>query len=84
MLFQLPVSADENFAAGMEPSELAVAYSKLFVIMIKSHDSKPDLCERLAVLGKGKLVVADSFEDVPSILRNLLRDFVYRLTAVES
>jgi MoxR-like ATPase/Mg-chelatase subunit ChlD len=78
------IMTDGNFTAGKDPSKLAAEYSKLFVIMIKSHDSKPDLCERLAVLGKGKLVVADSFEDVPSILRNLLRDFVYRPAAIGS
>ena len=72
------IVTDGNFTAGKDPSEIASQYPKLFVIMIRSHDSKPELCEKLASLGHGKLVAANSFEEVPSILRNLLRDFVYR------
>jgi len=72
------IVTDGNFTAGKDPSEIASQYPKLFVIMIKSHDSKPELCGRLASLGHGKLVAANSFEEVPSILRNFLRDFVYR------
>jgi Mg-chelatase subunit ChlD len=72
------IMTDGNYTAGRDPGEIAAKYPKLFVIMMKSHDSKPDLCARMASSGKGKLIVADSFEQVPSILRNLLSDFVYR------
>ena len=68
---------DGNYTAGKDPSEVAAEYPKLFVIMIKSHDSRPDLCKKLASLGKGSFVTVDSFEEIPSILRNLLKDFVY-------
>jgi Mg-chelatase subunit ChlD len=69
---------DGNYTAGKDPTGIAAEYPKLFVLMMKSHDSRPDLCARLASLGKGKFVQVDSFDEVPSILRNLLRDFVYR------
>jgi MoxR-like ATPase len=71
------VVTDGNYTAGKDPSEIAREYPKLFVIMIRSHDANPELCARIASLGKGKLVAVDSFEEVPSILRNLLREFVY-------
>lgn len=71
------ILTDGNYTAGKDPSEIAAQYPKLTVIMIKSHDSKPALCARIASLGKGKLIEADSFEEIPSILRNLLRDFAY-------
>jgi len=74
------IITDGNYTAGKDPSEIAAQYPKLFVIMIKSHDSKPELCERIAFLGKGTFVGIDSFEEVPSVLRNILRQFVYRPT----
>lgn len=74
------IITDGNYTAGKDPREIAAQYPKLFVIMIKSHDSKPELCERIAFLGKGRFVGVDSFEEVPSVLRNLLRQFVYRPT----
>jgi len=69
---------DGNYTAGRDPRELAARYPKLFIIMIKSHDSKPELCEEMAALGKGKVMAVDTFEEIPSILRNLLRDLAYR------
>jgi MoxR-like ATPase/Mg-chelatase subunit ChlD len=69
---------DGNYTAGKDPRELAAQYPKLFVIMIKSHDSKPELCEEMAALGKGKVMVVDTFEEIPCVLRNLLRDLAYR------
>ena len=69
---------DGNYTAGKDPSEIAAEFPKLFVLMLKSHDAKPELCARLASLGKGKFVGVDSYDEVPSILRNLLRDLVYR------
>ena len=71
------IMTDGNYTAGKNPSEIAAEYPKLFVIMIKSHDSKPELCTRMASLGKGRVFEANSFDEVPSILRNLLRDFAY-------
>jgi len=71
------IVTDGNYTAGKDPCKIAAEYPKLFVIMIRSHDSRPELCARIASLGKGKLVAVDSFEEVPSILRNLLRDFLY-------
>jgi len=72
------IITDGNYTAGKDPSELAALYPKLFVIMIKSHDSKPELCEQMAALGKGKAMAVDTFEEIPPILRNLLRDLAYR------
>ena len=72
------IVTDGNYTAGKDPKELAALYPKLFVIMIKSHDSKPELCEQMAALGKGKALTVDTFEEIPCILRNLLRDLVYR------
>jgi len=69
---------DGNYTAGRDPRELAARYPKLFIIMIKSHDSKPKLCEELAALGKGKVMAVDTFEEIPSILRDLLRDLAHR------
>jgi len=71
------IITDGNYTAGKDPGEVAAQFPKLFVIMIKSHDSKPELCERMAFMGKGRYVAVDSFDEVPSVLRNLLRDFVY-------
>jgi Mg-chelatase subunit ChlD len=71
------IVTDGNYTAGKDPGEIAAEYSKLLVIMIKSHDARAEVCARLASSGKGKLVAVDSFDQVPSILRNLLRDFVY-------
>jgi len=69
---------DGNYTAGKDPREFAAQYPKLFVIMIKSHDSKPELCEEMAALGKGKVVTVDTFEEIPCVLRDLLRGFTYR------
>jgi MoxR-like ATPase/Mg-chelatase subunit ChlD len=74
------IITDGNYTAGKDPSEIAAQYPKLFVIMLMSHDSKPELCERIASLGKGRFVGVNSFEEVPSVLRNLLRQFVYHPT----
>jgi hypothetical protein len=74
------IITDGNYTAGKDPSEIAADYPKLFVVTIKSHDSKPEVCERIATLGKGKFVAVDSFEEVPSALRNLLRDLVHHST----
>jgi len=72
------VITDGNYTAGKDPRQLAAQYPKLFVIMVKSHDSNPELCEQMAALGKGKFVAVDTFEEVPRVLRNLLRDLAYR------
>jgi len=69
---------DGNYTAGKDPAVLAAQYPKLLVIMIKSHDSRPELCEQMAELGKGKFVAVDPFEELPRILRDLLRDLAYR------
>ena len=74
---------DGNYTAGKDPCEVATEYPQLFVIMVKSHDSKPQLCERMARLGKGKFVAVDTFEELPRVLRNLLGDFVYRPAVAE-
>ena len=69
---------DGNYTAGKDPRELATQYPRLFVIMIKSHDSKPQLCKEMAALGKGKVLAVDTFEEIPRVLRDLLRDLAYR------
>ena len=69
---------DGNYTAGKDPRELATQYPRLFVIMIKSHDSKPQLCKEMAALGKGKVLAVDTFEEIPHVLRDLLRDLTYR------
>jgi Mg-chelatase subunit ChlD len=75
------IITDGNYTTGKDPSEFAAQYQRLFVIMMKSHDSKREVCARMASVGKGKLVVADSYDEIPSILRNLLRDFLYHSTS---
>jgi len=77
------IITDGNYTAGKDPCEVATEYPQLFVIMVKSHDSKPQLCERMAGLGKGKFVTVDTFEEIPRVLRNLLGDFVYRPAVAE-
>ncbi len=69
---------DGNYTAGKDPRELATQYPRLFIVMIKSHDSKPELCEEMAALGKGKVLAVDTFEEIPHVLRDLLRDLAYR------
>jgi len=69
---------DGNYTAGKDPRELAAQYPRLFVVMIKSHDSKPELCKEVAALGKGKVLAVDTFEEIPHVLRDLLRDLAYR------
>ena len=69
---------DGNYTAGKDPRELAAQYPRLFVVMIKSHDSKPELCKEMAALGKGKVLAVDTFEEIPRVLRDLLRDLAYR------
>jgi len=72
------IMTDGNYTAGKDPTHIAAQYPKLFVIMIKSHDSRPELCERMAALGKGRFVAVDTFDEVPRVLRNILRDLAYR------
>ena len=72
------IITDGNYTTGKDPSELASEYPKLFVIMIKSHDSRPEVCEKMAALGKGKFVAVDTFEEIPGVLRILLKEFAYR------
>jgi Mg-chelatase subunit ChlD len=78
------IITDGNYTAGKDPSEIAAEYPNLFVVMIRSHDSKPEFCQRLASLGKGKFVAVDSFDEIPRVLRNILKDFVYHRTYGDS
>jgi len=67
------VITDGHYTVGGDPRELAARYPKLFVIMIEDYDSKPDLCEDLARLGKGKMYKVADFTEIPKILFNALR-----------
>jgi hypothetical protein len=49
------IISDGHYTVGKDLRELAARYPKLFVIMTEDYDSKPDLCEDLARLGKGKM-----------------------------
>jgi MoxR-like ATPase len=67
------VITDGHYTVGGDPRELAARYPKLFVIMIEDYDAKPDLCEDLARLGKGKMYKVADFTEIPKILYDALR-----------
>ena len=67
------VITDGHYTVGKDPRELAAQYPKLFVIMIEDYDSKPDLCQDLARLGKGKMYNVADFTEIPKILFDALR-----------
>jgi len=67
------VITDGHYTVGKDPRELAARYPKLFVIMIEDYDSKPDLCQDLARLGKGKMYKVADFTEIPKILFDALR-----------
>jgi len=67
------VITDGHYTVGKDPRELASRYPKLFVIMIDDYDSKPDLCEDLARLGKGRMYKVADFTEIPKILFDALR-----------
>jgi Mg-chelatase subunit ChlD len=67
------VITDGHYTVGGDPRELAARYPKLFVIMIEDYDAKPDVCEDLAKLGKGKMYKVADFTEIPKILFDTLR-----------
>jgi len=69
---------DGHYTAGKDPREVAAQYPRLFIIMINSYDSSLGLCKEMAALGKGKVLIVDTFEEIPQVLRNVLRDLPYR------
>jgi Mg-chelatase subunit ChlD len=69
---------DGNYTAGKDPRHLAAEYPRLFVIMMKSDDSQPKLCADLAALGKGKVMAVDGIDEIPAVLKDLLRDLYLR------
>jgi MoxR-like ATPase len=69
---------DGNYTAGKDPRKLAAEYPRLFVIMMKSDDSQPKLCADMAALGKGKVMAVDGIDEIPAVLKDLLRDLYLR------
>jgi len=69
---------DGNYTAGKDPRQLAAEYPRLFVIMMKSDDSQPKLCADMAALGKGKVMEVDGIDEIPTVLKGLLRDLYLR------
>lgn len=67
------IITDGHYTVGKDPRELAARYPKLFVIMIEDYDAKPDVCEDLARLGKGKMHKVADFTEIPKILYAALR-----------
>jgi Mg-chelatase subunit ChlD len=67
------VITDGHYTVGKDPRELAARYPKLFVIMIEDYDAKPDVCEDLARLGRGKMYKVADFTEIPKILYDALR-----------
>jgi len=67
------IITDGHYTIGRDPRQLAARYPRLFVIMIEDYDSKPDLCEDLATLGKGKMYKVADFTEIPKILFDALR-----------
>jgi Mg-chelatase subunit ChlD len=67
------VITDGHYTVGGDPRELAARYPKLFVIMMEDYDSKLDLCEDLARLGKGRMYKVADFIEIPRILFDALR-----------
>jgi MoxR-like ATPase len=72
------VITDGHYTVGKDPRELAALYPKLFVIMIEDYDAKPDVCEDLARLGKGKMYKVADFTEIPKILSDALRSLSQR------
>ncbi len=67
------VITDGHYTVGKDPRELASRYPKLFVIMIEDYDAKPDVCEDLTRLGKGKMYKVADFTEIPKTLHDALR-----------
>jgi Mg-chelatase subunit ChlD len=67
------VITDGHYTVGKDPRALASWYPKLFVIMIEDYDAKPDVCEDLARLGKGRMYKVADFTGIPKILFDALR-----------
>ena len=67
------IEARSRCPVGKDSRELDARYPKLFVLMIEDYDAKPDVCEDLARLGKGKLYKVADFTEIPKILFDALR-----------
>ncbi len=64
---------DGNYTVGDDPRSAAMAYRRLFVIMIKSHDCQPSVCEGVARNGGGRMYAVSSFDEIPRVLYRVLR-----------
>lgn len=65
---------DGNCSSGYDPWKVALKYPKLHIIMTRSRECDPKLCQELARLGKGKMYEVEDYNEVPRALYNLLRD----------
>ncbi len=64
---------DGNYTVGADPRSAAMSYRRLFVIMTKSHDCQPSVCEDIAKNGGGRMYAVSSFDEIPRVLYRVLR-----------
>jgi MoxR-like ATPase len=64
---------DGNYTVGGDPTKMASAYDRLFVIMTDSHDCRPDVCDEMARNGRGRVYRISGFEEMPRVLYRTLR-----------
>lgn len=64
---------DGNYTIGEDPRAAAAAYPKLIVLMIQSHDSRPEICEAMVAAGHGTLQCVSSVDEIPRSLYRVLR-----------
>jgi MoxR-like ATPase/Mg-chelatase subunit ChlD len=64
---------DGNYTVGGDPSMIARAYDRLFVIMTDSHDCQPGVCDDIARNGRGRVYRVSGFEEMPRVLYRTLR-----------
>ncbi|MHA1754226.1 MAG: vWA domain-containing protein [Candidatus Odinarchaeia archaeon] len=65
---------DGVFNRGKDPLPLARKYPRLNVIGLPSNDPKgPELCEKMARLGKGRYLPLKNYKDIPMVLSKILK-----------
>lgn len=64
---------DGNYTVGRDPSKAASSFRRLFVVMTRSHDCRPGVCEAVAGAGRGQVYEVSGFDEVPRVLYKVLR-----------
>lgn len=68
--------SDGVYNVGWDPRPLAPRFPHLHVIKIGSGDKDKGLCRDLADAGRGRLVIAEGYEDLPEVTHRLIRSLV--------